>query len=358
MISASNAGSTIACPAREAFPHAKDTSEAADRGNALHEFARVCTVNPAAREAALADVPEEWRVTAKGMNLELALDGLEVIGCERAYALNVKTRTTRFIGTNIGRDYGALEPYEIPFTIDVEARTMGSPVELDYKSGQYIGPVKDHWQRRVCATGLMFFYDAPTAISRVAYIWENGSIHPDGHEFSMIDAEDFCDVLVRAVDAVAAAKAEFAAGRMPTVYPSDDACKYCPAMTSCPYMTNFARSMLSTLKAIETGPDLIALTGEQLGAVWEQLKIAEKIVELQLTALKKIAVESPIPVGELYVVRPKTMSKTSFDAAAARGLITTLLGRTGANDEDIQKQMSTLYRKNEYNEFRKVKKTG
>lgn len=362
-VSASSAGPTILCPTRLALPPAFSSGDEADRGNAFHAFARTTTVNPGAREQALLEVPEEWRHTAAGMNLDLALDGLRVVGCEKAYALDAKSMTVRYIGENIERDYnGVLErrgqprlgKYEVPFTMDVEAFWNDTPVELDYKSGQSIGDPSEHWQRRICATGLMLFHDTPTAISRVAYIKDDGTIVPDGHEFSILDAEEFCETLVRTIDAVWEARRKLALGIMPAVYPSDDACKYCPAMVSCPYYTNFAKSMLGRLKAIESGPDLAALSGEDAIKVWEELKTAEKIVETSLKSLKKIAEQKPFGNGT-HEVRPKMKSRTYFDDGAARGLIVTLMGRLGSSEEEIQGQLKKLHGKTEYPEFRKVK---
>lgn len=365
-VSGSGAGPVLACPARLALPGARTTTEAAERGHELHEFARVCTVFPAGRAQALLDMTEKYRHTAEGMNLGEALDGLNVVGCERAYALNVQSRECRFIGENIDRDYNGelarqgkplLSRYEIPFSIDVEAATEQSiPVELDYKSGQSIGEVSEHWQRRICATGLMFHYESPTAISRVAYIWDDGSIHPDGHEFSVFDAEDFCDEQVKSIDAVWMARLLFANGIMPEVRPSDEACAYCPAMMSCPYYTNFAKAMLGRLKEIEKGPEVSELASEEKAKLWEELKKAEKVLENTLDALKKMAAEEPFPVGEKYEVRPQEKTRSYFDDSKARGLIVTLLSKQGMSEDDIQTQLSKLHGKTKYQEIRKVKR--
>lgn len=364
-VSASGAGATIACPTRLALPGARTSSEAADRGTALHEFARVCTVNPAGRAQALLDIDDKYRHTAEGMNLENALRGLRVVGCEQAYAINVKDRTVRFIGTDIDRKYAetlavnglpALGRYEIPFSIDVEAFFEDVPVELDYKSGQSIGDPAEHWQRRICAMGLMLFHDASTAISRVAYIWDDGRIEPDGHEFSILDVDDFCDELVKAIDAVWFARLLLANGIMPDQSPSDLACSFCPAYNSCPYQTNFAKAMLGRLAAVEAGPEMSTLTPEEKGKVWEELKHAEKIIDLTIKALKGMAAMEPIPIGTDKEVRPKAKSTTYFDDAKARGLIVQLMGRLGADEDEIEAQLAKLRGKTEFVEFRTLKK--
>lgn len=364
-LSASAAGATIECPTRLAFPGAHTKGEAADRGNELHAFARVVTINPGAREVALAKVPEKWRHTAAGMNLDAALDGLRVTGCERAYAVDVKKRTTRYIGDNIGRDYNGelkrkglplLSRYEIPFTIDVEAFVDDVPVELDYKSGQSIGDPSEHWQRRVCASGLIYYYDSASAISRVAYIWDSGDIKHDGCEFSILDAEEYCETLVTAIDMVWKYREMIAAGIMPPVFPSDSACQYCSAKWKCPAIVEQARIVLGKVKSVVEGPDLTALTQEELGEAWRIAKEAEKLIEPLFEGLKKIAAVAPLLIDEKFEVRPVTKSRSFFDNDGARGLIVKLMSQAGKSDEEIAVELAKLQGKREYDEYRKVKR--
>ncbi len=364
-VSASGAGAAIGCPTRLALPAAYTSSEAADRGTALHEFARKLAVNPEARAQALLDVPDKWRPTAEGMDLADVLTGLRCVGFERAYALNVKDQTVRYIGENIDRRYNEvlvargeapLGRYEIPFTMDVEAFLDDTPVELDYKSGQNIGEPSEHWQRRICSIGLMLYHDTPTAISRVIYIWNDGQLVPDGHEFSIIDVDDYCDELVRMIDRVWQARLLFANGIMPALSPSEDTCAFCPAVASCPYYTNFAKSMLGRLEEIQKGPELSTLTDEEKGRIWEDAKRAEKMIETILDGLKLMADQKPIPVGDKYEVRPHDRTKAYFDQTKARGLIVTLLGKTGTPDTEIEKTLKGLNGRTEYQEFRKVKR--
>lgn len=368
-LSASGVGAAIICPSRLVLPAAHTSSDAAARGDSLHEFARICGKTPEARDEALKAVPDDWKFTAEGMNIQQALEGLTIVGFERAYALNVKTGVVRFIGEDIGRDYNGtlakngqapLDKYDVPFTIDVEGRSnfLNMPTELDYKSGQNVGDPAEHWQRRICATGLMLYYDEPTAISRIAYIWMDGSIHPDGCEFSILDTEEFLETCVRTIDAIEEAKRTFASGRMPVINPDEEACKYCPALTSCPYWTNFAKSMLGRMQAIENGPELSELTPEEMGKAWEDAKKAEKIAEMTIKALKLMASKNPFPVGEKYEVRSKEKSRTYFDDGKARGLIVTLMTRAGSEPQEIEQQLEALKGKTTFEEFRAFKKTG
>lgn len=367
-VSASAVGATIECPPRAALPASRESGEYADRGNSIHEFSRTIGKNPAGREAALAEVPEAWRHTCEGLRLEEALAGISMLGFERAFALDVKHRTVRFIGENIGRDYNGelarrglppLGEYEIPYTMDGDGLIDGDvPIEVDYKSGQYQGEASEQWQRRVCCAGLIYFHGAAEARSRTAYIWDDGRMVVDPCEFTMLDAEDFCDEMIEMVDAVNAAKRMLADGKMPTVYPSDTACKYCPALTQCPAQMNIARAMLGKFQDITHGPQLETLSPEELGQVWAMAKAAEKLIEPVLKSLKLVASTTPLPVDETKEVRPMLRSRSYFDDSKARGLIVMLMGQAGATEEEIQAKLASLSGKTEYEEYRTVNRPG
>lgn len=352
-ISASNAGAVKDCPARLALPQVRESSEQAERGNALHEFARKVTKNPNTRDVALLDVPDEWRHTAAGMNLDSALFGLEVLGCELAFALDVKKRTVRFIGENIARDYNGellkqgkpkLSRYEIPMSMDIVGKVGEIPCELDWKSGRSIGDPAEHWQRRLCAAALIFHYDASEAFSRVGYIWDNGDIKPDGAPFTLFDAEDFCDDMVKTIDAVWQARLLVANGIMPTVAPSDSACNYCSAINSCPYYLNFAYAMAGRMDEINK-LELTTLSGPEMLKVWEDVKRAAKVVEAMVGdggRLKKLAKENPFG-DDKYEVAPKAQpGRKSFNGSLARGELVKAWGKLGLTDEEIEKEMAKL----------------
>lgn len=355
-ISASCAGAVIGCPARLALPQCKTSGKYADRGNIIHEFARVVRKTPAARAQALLEIEDEdIRNTCENLDVDSALIGIEECQYEMAYALDAKNRTVRFVGENIHRSYNEelikqgkppLSRYEIPVTMDVigwqTVNGVRIPTELDWKSGRYEEDPEAHWQRRICSTTLMILHGTPTAISRIGYIWDDGSVHPDGHEFSCMDIDDFCDTLVKGIDAVWEARMLLANGIMPTVYPSDKNCRYCSAMDSCPYFLNFAKAMSGRMEEIKK-LDFATLSGEELLKVWEDTKLAAKLAEeLIEKRLKVLAKEGKI-VSETHEVTPKFQAgRLRFDDGKARGLITILLGREGKSDDEIQKELEKL----------------
>jgi hypothetical protein len=355
-ISASCAGAVIGCPARLALPQVKTSGSFADRGNVIHEFARVVRKNPDARGQALLEIDDDdIRRTCDNLNVDDALVGIEDCQYELAYALDAKNRTVRFIGENIHRKYNEvlvargekpLGRYEIPVTMDVvgwqQVNDVRVPTELDWKSGRYEEDPEAHWQRRICSTTLMIVHGTPTAISRIGYIWDDGSVHPDGHEFSCMDIDDFCDELVKGIDAVWEARALLANGIMPTLHPSDKNCQYCPAMDSCPYYLNFAKAMAGRMEEIKN-LTLSTLTGDELVKVWEEAKLAAKLAEEIIEKRLKVLAREGKIIGAKHEVTPKYQpGKMRFDDSKARGLIVTLMGRMGASEEDIQAEIKKL----------------
>lgn len=357
LVSGSSAYDALACPARVILPRGDETGEAAQRGTALHLYAQRMTEDPANQAKHLCEVPEEWRHTAEKMNIPLALDGITVVGCEVSFALDVLDKSCRMIGMNIDRNYDAalaakgekpLSEYEIPFTIDVMGEIDDVPVELDYKTGMSIGEVADHGQRRISAAGLMFYYRSDTAISRVAYVWEDGTIKSDGCEFTIMDADAICEELAEGIDRIRETRSAYAKGKVRlSVNPDrDKQCKYCPAMMSCPYWTNLAMAVVRDVKAGAITDELVTSNPSDLGKSLAQVKDVLKLftsIEDKITA--QIEKVGALPDGkgmEFYYQNRK--GKKSFDAGAARGMLYTKLQESGLTDEECEAKIESLYK--------------
>lgn len=360
-ISGSAAADTAACPARAAFPKAVTSGSYAARGIALHRYAQQVTDKPEGRKAYLDEITDpEWRMTAEGMDLTEALKGIKVKACEISYCVNVKDKTCRLLGINIDRQYEKyadppMTRYDIPMTLDVEGQMEddGVPVELDYKSGQSIGEVEEHGQRRISSAALMFYYETAEAASRVAYIEEDGAIRHDGCRFTYLDAYEFCDIMVEAIDRVLAARALVAAGGTPTVYPDrDKQCRYCSSFAVCPYWTGLIRGAKDGLQA------LTVITPEDAGAAMEYVKDVLKVAGELEDALRERAMKEALPISKTHEFSASLLDgRKSFDAPAARGLIVTLLGEKGLTDEQVDAKINSLTKQGaDYFQVRKRKR--
>lgn len=348
-ITGSSAFDVAACPARAVLPVCRlPEGEAASRGTELHIFAQKLTEDPANRDKWLAEVSEEYRHTAEALDLNEAQAGLYNIQCEVTFVLNVETQTCYRLGVGVDRKYeerarqcgNPLGKYEIPFTVDVLGVTKdGVPVELDYKSGRHIGDIQDHGQRRVCAAGLMFYYGVDTVLSRVAYIWDNGKVQPEGHEFSVFDAMETCEFLKKAIDEVEKVAKLFDEGGIPNVFPDrEKQCKYCACFDACPYWTGLVKGALG--KTIDT-----PVTDQEQAQLYDNLKDLEKAVSETLDRIKERIYKSALPLDDKYEFSAKDQAgRKSFDAGLARGLITTLLQQQGLDEVSIGKKLESLNR--------------
>lgn len=358
----SAAGDVAACPPRMAFPQCRTSSSAADRGVELHRFAEMCTRFPDRRDEFLKEMSEEWRLTAVSMDLANAhaeLDGT-LMDCEVAYVVNVKERTARRLGTNIDRDYAkfGLTKYDIPLTIDLEDTVLGGvPCEQDYKSGRYVGEPSEHFQRKLSATALMFHHGTSEAVSRICYIWEDGTTKLDGCEFTLIDAWETCDVMVTAIDRVVEAKELLAAGKVPTVYPDRERqCKYCSSFSVCPFWSNL---ISGAAERLATAPDFTAVPPEEKGRWMDYVKDVLKVANAVEETLKEHAKREALPVDDTWEFSMASKKGRSyFDNAAARGLLVTLLGREGMSPEDIDKKLASFNKRGiDVEEVRKRKRS-
>lgn len=355
----SNAFDLAACPPRGALSKCiEKAGERADRGTELHLFAQRLATDPGNRKAHEEAVSEQYRHTARGMNVDEALDGIKVLGCEVSFVLNVKDQTCRKIGENINRRYGehtTLTKYDIPFTVDVLgwSEALNCPVEIDYKSGQSIGEVELHGQRRLSAAGLMMHFGADTTVSRVAYIWDNGTIKPDGHEFTVLDAWATCETLVEALDAWKAALELVESGGTPTVFPDrEKQCKYCSSFNACPYWNNLLKGALDGVTRLG---DLSDLSPTEKGRAYDYVKDVLKVASAADERLWEHASKEPIPIDDKWEYRLQTKKGRSyFDAAEARGVIVTLLGLLGKSEEEIAETLAKLNKQGK--EIEEVKK--
>lgn len=349
MLSASNADRVVACPASDVLPQIREENEAAEKGTIIHEFLQGLTMFPGEREQLLARVPDAHREYCRRLDITPVLNGLTVVGVEMAYALNVASQTVRFIGSNIGRNYGRLDRYEVPCTLDVEAiRTDGTPVELDWKTGRFMDEIENRWQRRICATAMILKHGTSEAGSANVYTRDDGGLYPDRCDFSIVDALGFCAELKSAIDRRDYAAEVITAGRVPDVYPNTEKqCKYCPARDACPATTALVRSFTRELATTDMLAAIEVATPEEQGFALGRVKQFASLAEVIEKRLKAIAKERALPAGDGYEWRACEKSREYFDADAARGLLVSL----GATPE----QVANLNKKTHYKEVRRLK---
>lgn len=264
---------------------------------------------------------------------------------EPAYVVNVKERTSTFLGYDIGRDYAGklgrpLSEYEMGVSLDIADRWT-SPNNRDevthfirdWKGGRH----SSWWQLYIQAMAVLWAYGGSEVDAGFVHILtdedaDDPIVYADTATLYLMDLEERADEVVKAFDLAKKLEADLASGK-----PASDLrtvegkwCEYCGAYPHCPSKWKLAKAMLD----LDVTGHIEALTPSQCGAAWLRLKeIKKKLVERTEDALKgRLAVEGsfPLPNGKrLKMV--EVQGRDSFDKAAAN----TLLRRLGATQEDI-----------------------
>ena len=330
---------TISCPAWLSFPHVYRSTKYADRGHDVHGYQRDILAG-VAQEIALAKLPEALRETCKRIDWRKLCGDLDEIATEASYALDVRARTARFLGTSLGRDYAGaarrlghpLGPWEIPGSLDITGRRRSDHLRVvaDLKSGfQDVTEAESNAQGLFFASVFMLLEGEDHVMIRMAKLKPNGDIWNDVATFGSLDVDEYMDQLEAGLDLAKVNRRVYLAGHTPDVYPGDH-CQYCPSFDACPAKTALASSMLSDLTTIRGR--VHAMTQVEKGAAWEKAHDGvAPVLKVVLEALKESARAEPIPLSNGYEVReaPYDKAQTDFEAAVA------LARELGATDAQI-----------------------
>jgi hypothetical protein len=285
-------------------------------------------------------------------DLPLLLDGVENPRGEAAFVINVKNRTSVYLGKEIARDYEGklgrpLEAYEFGVSLDVDGMKNGAPWVRDFKFGHH----STVWQVRIQAMAVAWNTDAAMVDVGLVYVdASDGGANPieDARQFFVYELDEHADLLVAAWDRVLAIQAEVDAGKpmadLATV--EGPHCTYCGAYPHCPSKWKLAKSMMGGLDvgAIE------AMTLDQCGIVWAKWKEIEKLGKSRIEDVIKLRMkqEGGIPLPNGKIARMSDMpGRHSMDLERAREM----LMEKGATVEEIQslvKQGESYQRVTEY----------
>lgn len=325
--SASALARAMECPSSVALPQVATTSDAAQRGSQIHRFVRD-GLSGVSRAAALATVDKEHRATCEGIDFAKVGGDLSGVKAEAAYAYDVRQRTVRLVGYNIGRNYGPLGPDEIAGTNDFEGmRADGIPAVVDVKTGQPVTVCRENPQMMFHALVQMLRTGASEVDARILYVREDGAIHPDSWTFDVFSLEAFADELDVMLGRVVRARLSVASGDVRVA--TGDHCRYCPALQACPAYTSLARTMATDLDG--AAEKIAALAPVDAGKAWALLDRIGKLYDVTKEALKAYAAQQPIPLANGQTVKEIPFERSSFNQAAA---IAALRGK-GATDEEI-----------------------
>lgn len=212
MITASRLELAERCPGHLTVEHVNESNEYSEAGNERH----------AADEDAInsGDVPEVYADRWPGLAWQ----------AEVSYAYDVSTDTARCLGVGLKRNYGALGPFEIAGTIDVEGRAPGVLVVADRKSFEEVTPAASNPQVRFLALAA-----ARTTPADQIHVAIN-------HELSGLDVAELdpvfdLDVIahdIRQLLARSAAVRDAARSGQDVPFNTGRWCRWCPAFAACP----------------------------------------------------------------------------------------------------------------------------
>ncbi len=325
--SASGLARAIECPASLALPQVATSSDAARRGSQIHSFIAAGLMGVSKAEA-LKLVDAEHRATCEGIDFAKVGGDLSAVKAEAAYAYDVRQRTVRLVGHNIGRNYGPMGDDEIAGTNDFEGlRLDGVPVVADVKTGQPVTPCRENPQMMFHALIQMLRTGASEVDARILYVREDGNVKLDSWTFDVFTLEGFADELDVMLGRVTRARLSVLQGDVRVS--KGEHCSYCPAMPACPAYTALARSMRGDMELAYA--KLGALTLEERGNVWDIAKACEKVVGNVLEGLKALAHQEAFPLPNGQTVKEIPFERSTFNQSAAIAL---LRGK-GATDEEI-----------------------
>jgi hypothetical protein len=308
-ISGSALPRVVKCPASAALPQAHTTSEAAERGTIIHRF--ITDVIVLGANAALKNVPKAYQSECDAIDLGW-LDR-EASESEAAFVYDTATDTARYVGNDLGRNYGELKPTEIPMALDILERGA-VPTVTDIKTGSRVDPVADNWQIRAQALAVTREQDVRSVIGQIAYLQEDGSWEFDRVEWDVLDLDGFASDLATAVHHATVAAEALTIGLVPDVSAGEH-CRYCPAAPACPAHTALVRVLPPTLADIE--PRLTSMTPAQLGESWETLRKCESLLKRIREGLEAVARVQPLELPDGTIVREVETVRESIDPVIA-----------------------------------------
>src|SRR5215471_4720463 len=177
-VTASNLWRAFLCLGSAILPKAEATSEAAERGIAIHKYLLDC--NRVGQDLAIANVPEKYRPACGLIDLtRLPVDPTKY-AAEVALAFDARTGKARELHRKGDRYYSQATATEICGTADVVALVDDEVVKvIDYKSGYKTLPAPEaNWQFRFLGLAAARAYDRTHALVEMIRIGSDGFPYP------------------------------------------------------------------------------------------------------------------------------------------------------------------------------------
>jgi len=200
---------------------------------------------------------------------------------------------------------------EIPMTLDVVTRGDDGWTITDWKTG-FLGKTVDTLQLTIAALSVARAHRAESVTVQIAHVLGDGRCSIAPRTLDALDLDAAADAVRRIQERAVEARALVASGRVPETFPSEDGCRYCPALAFCPAHISMARSVLATTWDPATVTSAIeAMTIEEAGALWLKLKSGEKMLEAIGKSLRARAEAEPLSLPDGRVLKMVQQTRTS-----------------------------------------------
>lgn len=310
------------CAPSAVLPRVEHRQDAARKGTGVHAF--VASLQTLDRDGALALVPKEHREACEAIDVTALPLGGEFLA-EASLAYDVETEVVRFLGCNIGREYGPLGPNEIALTLDTVGLGDSLAFVADIKTGRsYVPPAYRNWQLLLGALAVCRWKGLSAARVALIHLREGEELVWDCHELDAFDlasaAVDLRDMVTR----IREAERAVAQGQTPAVVTGPH-CRYCPSFTGCPAQTALIRQLGD--EPGKLAHDVKALLAPETAAkAYHRLRVIKEAVKAIDAAIYGYAQEHPIDLGDGMEFGPVEKHVESIDAGVARAELAKLHG--------------------------------
>lgn len=302
-LTASGADRADACPASFALPAVfAEAGKHADDGTDLHARLERAIVGHELDARGDCRERRDWR------ELGLPFDPFAALPIgrhesETAWAYDPISDTGRALTNGAHRDYSATEPHEVPMTIDVITTDDAGQVTItDWKTG-HRGASVQTLQLVVNALAVARARGLDSVTVAIAHV-QGDRVHVTSRTLDAIDLAAAAAQVRGIVERINDARAIVASGRVPDVYPSEDACRYCPCMASCPAHVALARSVLGqTWEPATVATAIEAMSPSEAGELWYRFKAGEDLLEQIGKSLRARCEREALPLPDGRVLR-------------------------------------------------------
>lgn len=335
VVTGSQLDRVVRCPSSAALPQVITVSDDPDpdpeRGTAIHHFlARVPDIG---RDAALAEIDEQWRGICADIELARLADQLK-LSREVAVAYNWRDDTARLLTPIAPRAYEIDPACEIAMTPDVVGVGPGAVYIGDYKGPHAWLPEPDSsYQLGAAAVAIARLHGATRATVEYIRIRDDGTPRKFWAELDVLGLEAAAEKIATLLSGLPERRAAIDAGIVPDVT-EGPWCRYCSGRMHCPAKTALVRRVLGDPQPI---PYEQPLTPESALRVYRMLKPAKDAIKQAEAALAMYAKYTPIHLGtdedgsERYYGELRRPGNEVLDGAITHSVLTDLFDGETAN---------------------------